>query len=53
VGRNANLEVAEIIEGEMDGRKVIIIWFTCFGTGDSAAIDKETGEVIGYNMGIY
>jgi hypothetical protein len=53
VGRNANLEVAEIVEGEMDGRKVIIIRFSCCGTGDSAAIDKETGEVIGYNMGIY
>jgi hypothetical protein len=53
VDRNAALEVAEITEGIMDGREVIIVRFTCCGTGDTAAIDKETGEVIGYNKGIY
>ncbi len=37
----------------MDGREVIIVRFTCCGTGDFAVIDKETSEVIAYNLGIY
>ncbi|NIM93659.1 MAG: hypothetical protein GTO18_08100 [Anaerolineales bacterium] len=53
VGRNAGLVVSEVIEAEVDGRKVIILRFACCGTGDSASIDKETGEVLGYSLGIY
>jgi hypothetical protein len=53
VGRNGALQVAEITEMEMEGRDVIVIRFACCGTGDSAAIDKETGEVIGYSLGVY
>jgi hypothetical protein len=53
VGRNVGLEVAEITEGEQDGREVIIVIFACCGTGDSAVIDKETGEVVGYSLGVY
>ena len=53
VGRNGGLQVSEITESEVDGREVIIVLFACCGTGNSAAIDKETGEVLGYSLGIY
>jgi hypothetical protein len=53
VGRNAALTVSQIIEQEVDGREIIIVLFSCCGTGDSASIDKETGEVLGYSLGIY
>lgn len=53
VGRNGDLRIAEFTETGMEGRDVLVIWFACCGTGDSAAIDKETGEVIGYSLGVY
>ena len=53
VGANGALEVSEIIESEMDGREVVIVLFACCSAGDSAGIDKETGEVLGYSLGIY
>jgi hypothetical protein len=53
VGRNAGLTVSDVLEKEIDGRQVIVLLFSCCGTGDSAAIDKETGEVLGYDLGIY
>ena len=37
----------------LDGKEVIIVRFACCDTGDSTVIDKETGEVLGYSLGIY
>lgn len=53
VDRNIGLEVAEIIEQERDGVDVLIVRFDCCGTGDYAVIDKETGKVLSYHLGIY
>ena len=53
VGRNAGLVIAEITDEDLDGKEVIIVRFACCGTGDFAVIDKETGEVLEYILGIY
>ena len=51
-GRNGTLKAAEIVEMEREGRELIVIWFAGCGTGDSAAIDKETEYVVGYSLGV-
>ena len=53
VGRNKGLIVSGVMEQEIDGRVVVILLFSCCGSGDSASIDKETGEVIRYDLGDY
>jgi hypothetical protein len=53
VGGGAPYDIAEISEIEVEGRTVVNIVFACCGTGDMAGIDKETGEVLGYSLGIW
>jgi hypothetical protein len=52
-GRGAPYDISSITKSEKDGRVIVIIEFACCGTGDIAAIDKETGEVLGYTPGIW
>jgi hypothetical protein len=53
VGRGAPYDISSMSESKVDGRLVITIVFSCCGTGDMAGIDKETGEVLGYTLGIW
>lgn len=54
VGDFSTFEINRIQEqtGEQ-GQPVLILYFNCCGMGDSATIDQETGEVLGYQLGIY
>ncbi len=53
VGPFHTFEIDEVIETEEEGRQIIVILLDCCGTGDRAAIDKETGEVIFYAKGVW
>jgi hypothetical protein len=53
VGKFHTFGIEEILETEEEGREIIVILFTCCGTGDRAALDKETGEVLFYSLGAW
>jgi hypothetical protein len=53
VGQFHTFDIDEVIETEEEGRPIIIILLSCCGTGDRAAIDKETGEVLYYSTGAW
>jgi hypothetical protein len=47
------LSITQIVERAQDGKTMIEIRLNCCGTGDSALIDKETGKVVQYILGIH
>ncbi len=53
VGQFQSFEIENIYETREDNRVIIIIHFSCCGTGDRAAIDKATGEILYYDMGAW
>ena len=53
VGPEFDFQIRDIVEDVYQGREVLAIILTCCRTGDVVFIDKETGEVIGYQFGAW